>query len=121
MIPRRIPAVMLLAAAVLISAGSLRADDTISIRVHSDHAIAHVSRLLTGACIEDVNHEIYGGIYSQMIFGESFQEPPTPAANSDANARNVSGMWRPFARGAASGRIRTRQRSSVCSAHSRNK
>jgi hypothetical protein len=35
-----------------------------------------VSRYLTGACIEDVNHEIYGGLYSQMIFGESFQEPP---------------------------------------------
>ncbi len=31
-----------------------------------------------GACIEDVNHEIYGGLYSQMIFGESFQEPPRP-------------------------------------------
>ena len=27
-----------------------------------------------------MNHEIYGGIYSQMIFGESFQEPaPSPA------------------------------------------
>src|SRR5205814_2116875 len=34
---------------------------------------------LTGACIEDVNHEIYGGIYSQMIFGENFQEPPHTA------------------------------------------
>ena len=34
-----------------------------------------LSRYLTGACIEDVNHEIYGGLYSQMIFGESFQEP----------------------------------------------
>ncbi|QEL15079.1 beta-L-arabinofuranosidase domain-containing protein [Limnoglobus roseus] len=40
-----------------------------------------VSKYLAGACIEDVNHEIYGGLYSQMIFGESFQEPPprTPA------------------------------------------
>jgi len=28
-----------------------------------------------GACIEDVNHEIYGGIWSQMIYGESFIEP----------------------------------------------
>jgi alpha-L-arabinofuranosidase len=34
-----------------------------------------VSKYLVGACIEDVNHEIYGGLYSQMIFGESFQEP----------------------------------------------
>ncbi len=35
-----------------------------------------ISPYLAGACIEDVNHEIYGGLYSQMIFGESFQEPP---------------------------------------------
>ena len=29
-----------------------------------------------GSCIEDVNHEIYGGLYAQQIFGESFEEPP---------------------------------------------
>ena len=34
-----------------------------------------VSPYTTGACLEDVNHEVYGGIYSQMIFGESFEEP----------------------------------------------
>lgn len=34
-----------------------------------------ISPLTTGACLEDVNHEVYGGIYSQMIFGESFEEP----------------------------------------------
>jgi hypothetical protein len=34
---------------------------------------------MTGACLEDVNHEVYGGLYSQMIFGESFQEPALPA------------------------------------------
>ena len=33
------------------------------------------SLYLTGACLEDVNHEVYGGLYGQMIFGESFQEP----------------------------------------------
>jgi alpha-L-arabinofuranosidase len=45
--------------------------------VYPDSIIKTVSPLLTGACIEDVNHEIYGGLYSQMIFGESFQELPT--------------------------------------------
>lgn len=45
------------------------------IEVWADKATTPVSRLLTGACIEDVNHEIYGGLYSQMVFGESFQEP----------------------------------------------
>jgi len=44
--------------------------------VHADQPGHVLSPLLTGACIEDVNHEIYGGLYSQMIFGESFQEPP---------------------------------------------
>src|SRR5258706_1469098 len=46
------------------------------IRVDARVAGRAVSKYLTGACIEDVNHEIYGGIYSQMIFGESFAEPP---------------------------------------------
>jgi Alpha-L-arabinofuranosidase C-terminal domain/3-keto-disaccharide hydrolase/Alpha-L-arabinofuranosidase 1 domain len=46
------------------------------IDVYPDEIIAHVSRTMTGACIEDVNHELYGGIYTQMVFGESFQEPP---------------------------------------------
>ena len=43
------------------------------IRVDAGRVIHRVSPLLYGACIEDVNHEIYGGLYSQMIFGESFQ------------------------------------------------
>src|SRR3954470_5147166 len=57
--------------------------------IHVDVAQAGkpVSRYLTGACIEDVNHEIYGGIYSQMIFGESFQEPP--------HTEPAKGFWSP--------------------------
>lgn len=47
-----------------------------TIRVDAATPGRPVSRYLTGACIEDVNHEISGGIYSQLIFGESFQEPP---------------------------------------------
>ena len=61
-----------------------------------------ISRCLTGACLEDVNHEVYGGIYSQMIFGESFQEPP--AKSDQASGREVSGMWRIVRRGSANGR-----------------
>jgi hypothetical protein len=45
-----------------------------TIRVDVAKSAGKVSRFLTGACIEDVNHEIYGGLYSQMLFGESFQE-----------------------------------------------
>jgi hypothetical protein len=49
-----------------------------TIRIQADQVLHRVSRYLTGACIEDVNHEIYGGLYSQMLYGESFQEPPVP-------------------------------------------
>jgi hypothetical protein len=74
----------------------------VTIQVQADHVVGAVSRLLTGACIEDVNHEIYGGIYSQMIFGESFQEPAPPAS---APASQLSGMWRAVQRGTAAGRF----------------
>ncbi len=47
------------------------------LKVDAGQVLHRISPLLSGACIEDVNHEIYGGLYSQMIFGESFQEPPS--------------------------------------------
>ena len=47
---------------------------------------AALSPTMTGAGLEDVNHEIYGGIYSQLVFGESFQEEPSQPG--------ISGMWR---------------------------
>jgi hypothetical protein len=72
------------------------------INVKADEAAGPVSRLLTGACIEDVNHEIYGGLYSQMIFGESFQEPAAPGSSPESQ---LSGMWRAVQRGTAAGRF----------------
>ncbi len=62
-----------------VSAGPASAQEA-HIRVHPDQVLVkHLSRHMTGACLEDVNHEVYGGIYSQMIYGESFQEPPSNA------------------------------------------
>jgi hypothetical protein len=59
--------------------------------VHADQVVHRVSRYLTGACIEDVNHEQYGGIDSQMIFGESFAEPaPQPPLQG---FRVFGGKW----------------------------
>ena len=52
-----------------------RAAEVDGIVIDAGKELHGVSQLLTGACIEDVNHEIYGGLYSQMVFGESFQEP----------------------------------------------
>ena len=49
--------------------------ETPIIIVHPDESTQSLIPFRTGVCIEDVNHEIYGGLYSQMVFGESFQEP----------------------------------------------
>ncbi len=66
-------------AALLGALGTVAHAQEAVITVHADQPVHRVSRYLTGACIEDVNHEIYGGIDSQMIFGESFAEPvPQP-------------------------------------------
>lgn len=64
-----------------------------AIHVRADQAVHRVSRYLTGACIEDVNHEVYGGIDSQMVFGESFQEPPPTRALK--GFATYGGRWSP--------------------------
>src|SRR5260221_2196457 len=75
-----------------------------TITVNADQVLHTNSPYLTGACIEDVNHEVYGGIDSQMIFGESFAEPaPQPPLQGFNNA--VSGMWRAFRRGTPKGGV----------------
>jgi alpha-L-arabinofuranosidase len=88
-----------LIAGALLGCGLAAAQEA-EIVVHANQVTHRVSRYLTGACIEDVNHEIYGGLYSQMIFGESFQEP---APFSPLNKSEVSAMWRGFCRGSAQG------------------
>ncbi|WP_160573677.1 RICIN domain-containing protein [Actinomadura physcomitrii] len=68
---------------------------TRDITVHTDDVVNKVPKATVATGMEDVNHEIYGGIYSQMIFGEAFQEP--------ASDPGVSGMWRSFESGSAAG------------------
>lgn len=62
-----------------------------TITVNADQVLHRVSRYLTGACIEDVNHEVYGGIDSQMIFGETLAEPPPQPPLEDFSV--FGGKW----------------------------
>ena len=71
-------------------AGTLPADDA-TIKVDAAKVLNRVSPLLYGSCIEDVNHEIYGGLCAQMIFGESFEEPPQ--ALGPKGWTSYGGMW----------------------------
>jgi alpha-L-arabinofuranosidase len=52
-----------------------------------------ISPWLYGSCIEDVNHEIYGGLYDQKIFGESFEEP-VPLNADVKSSSHVSAQWK---------------------------
>ncbi len=80
--------------AILLSAAAALAQaQDANITIHARQTLHRVSPYLTGACIEDVNHEVYGGIDSQMIFGESFAEPaPSPSLKGFTA---YGGTWAP--------------------------
>ena len=59
------------------------------------------SPLIYGACIEDVNHEIYGGLYDQRLYGESFEEPRSPVGIDGWST--YDGAWSPFGDGVSVG------------------
>lgn len=46
-----------------------------TLKVDAGKIVCRVEPLIYGAGAEDVNHEIYGGLYDQKIFGEGFEEP----------------------------------------------
>lgn len=83
---------------ILLIAWDVNASD-VTIEVHADRTVGTASRYLTGACLEDVNHEVYGGIYSQMLYGESFQEPAASGGFKGFTA--TDGDWKPTAEGIA--------------------
>ena len=82
----------------LMTAG--RAEGT-TITVAADQVLHTNSPYLAGACLEDVNHEIYGGIDSQMIFGESFAEPAKQSPLKDF--KTFDGRWTPTGDGGVQG------------------
>jgi hypothetical protein len=47
---------------------------TIDVTV-SNATLSRVSSLMTGSAVEFLNHQVYGGLYAQMVYGESFEEP----------------------------------------------
>ena len=69
---RRFVSALTIMFAVLTNAQELK------LEIHPDKVLANITPFLYGAGMEDVNHEVYGGIYSQRIFGESFEEGVLP-------------------------------------------
>ena len=83
---------------LIASVAAHAAEPDSSIKIDAGKVLNHISPLMYGSCIEDVNHEIYGGLYAQMIFGESFEEPPREPGPG------VGGMWDNLVTGEAIGR-----------------
>lgn len=63
-------------ALILAACSAAAAEPDSTIKIDAGKVLNRITPLMYGSCIEDVNHEIYGGLYAQMIFGESFEEPP---------------------------------------------
>ena len=47
----------------------------VRIDVHADQPGRTGAVPLTAAALDDLDHAVYGGLYSQMLFGESFEQP----------------------------------------------
>lgn len=71
----------------------------VPIAVDPSRVLNRIAPAMYGACIEDVNHEIYGGLYDQRIFGESFEEPAP--GTSPRGWQLFGGTWVPNGDGVA--------------------
>ena len=63
-----------------------------AIEVQADRVLHRLSDWMIGANLEDLNYQCAGGLYSQLIHGENFEEPAKG---------NVSEKWRKVQTGSA--------------------
>jgi hypothetical protein len=65
---------------------------TARITVDAAKVMNTIPAKMYGSCIEDVNHEIYGGLYDQRLYGESFEEPAPPT--QIMGWKTLNGRWK---------------------------
>ena len=82
-----------LAILILSIFGVFGCDKSETINIDCGEKLGRLSETLHGTCLEDLNCEIYGGLYGQLIYGEAFEEPPyNPELFENFSAQ--SGEWR---------------------------
>ena len=78
-------------------------DKPILVSVYPEDVRAEVPRMLYGTCLEDVNHEIYGGLDAQRLYDESFEETqpfaPLPHDIDGASGMVCGRQWTEIATG----------------------
>lgn len=84
--------IIILALTAILTPPALKAQEA-TINIDPSKIENRITPWLYGSCIEDVNHEIYGGLWDQKIFGESFEEPVH--GFQFANFTSYGGNWQP--------------------------
>ena len=81
---------MALAVLVAATSAALPAVGAAKVSVNLDEVKAEVPRTIYGTGMEDVNHEIYGGLDAQRLYDESFEEelPPQVIPHSPRGCGN---------------------------------
>ncbi len=90
MLNRRYASLLLLLSSLIASHGE---ESLERITIDCGERLGRVSSTLHGTCLEDLNCEIYGGLYGQLIYGEAFEEP-IPDFAFLKNFSAESGEWR---------------------------
>ena len=90
-------------AAFALGTGRVLADGSVTVSVDVSKVIAEVPRTLYGTGMEDVNHEICGGLDAQRLYDESFEEQeigPTAGNGARPSPFWVCGrQWEPSVTG----------------------
>eukprot|EP01051_Picozoa_sp_SAG22_P001422 SAG22_NODE_56_length_23716_cov_11.146759_1_plen_420_part_00 len=87
-----------IAAAAAAAAQPVPRAPAMTVAVRADVPVAQISPYMVGAGIEDVNHELVGGISTQLIWGESFEEPSGNTTRGvSALGTNGKPTWLPTA------------------------
>ncbi|MCX7013116.1 MAG: hypothetical protein NTW86_11270 [Candidatus Sumerlaeota bacterium] len=63
------------------------------VRVDAENVLVEREQSLVGANIEDVNHQLYGGLYSQLIHGECFEEHVDPSDLLGLTGKDRLAVW----------------------------
>ena len=71
--------------------------DAVAVKVDVREVRAEIPRTIYGTCMEDVNHEIYGGLDAQRLYDESFEETMPPLEFPDGRRRKRR-IYRPCGR-----------------------
>ena len=82
----------------MVAGVSLVASARVTVTVDSSDIRNEISSSIYGVGMEDVNHEIYGGLDAQRLYGESLEELPKPCDSETIECRQeVSRGWIPMA------------------------